>query len=92
MGMKTQFFCSVEHGDRFRWRVNETDLTFSQSDDIQTSSTSLPSATLYTLTVTSRAEYNYTYVVCEVQDESGDWMVKNDFTLIIRGTLKYKHI
>ena len=81
------FTCETSNARYFSWIVNGTyfnDLSSAVRDDLNMDQMEVEENELYTLNITSRAEYNRTVVQC-VASTRDQYRISENATLIIQG-------
>ena len=82
-----EFTCEASHTPYFSWIVNGTyfnDLSSAVRDDLNRGQMVVEENELYTLNITSRAEYNRTVVQCEASTRD-NYITSENATLMIQG-------
>ena len=85
------FTCETSNAQYFSWIVNGTyfnDLSSAVRDDLSIGQVEVEENELYTLNITSRAEYNRTVVQCEASTRD-NYRTSENATLMIQGNWGY---
>ena len=81
------FTCKTSNARYFSWIVNGTyfnDLSYAVRDDLSIGQVEVEKYELYTLNITSIAEYNRTVVQCEVSTRD-NYITSENATLVLQG-------